>query len=634
MICEAKKMILSNKTILEVNCKNCVHNSSLSNPNCLLNILKKVKENPGIDELVLRKRFKSLYSKQVVSLLRDLVEKNVISGDPLGDYLRGNTLLESSLIVKKAGNIKKDSYNLAYQKIFSPKIIPSFINLYIDFNKKGKEVEKYIISGATIKILAKPEDNQTTYHVELPETSLPIDDLEAIEKCLNALNKKEIGLDASKDRKKLMKTVKDLLPKEKKGLANIILRNTFGYGAIGVILSDPRIQDVYIDSPGNSPVYVLHQDYGECNTNITLSQEDLKKIATRLRVISGRPFGESNPVIDASLPSFNTRVCGIHPPITFKGMGFAFRKHRVTPWTINKLLKEGLFDEKVAGLLSYLIDSQVSILITGPRGSGKTSLLMALISEVSKKYRMIIIEDTPEIPVKALRKNGYHIQHIKTKPLLGEDSYEKGAQDALRTALRLGESVLVLGEVRGPEAKSLFEAMRVGAAGNVVMGTIHGSSAYDTWDRIVNDLGVPSTSFKATDVVVSVASIQDKEREKRKVTAITEVNKFWTQDPLKEDGFNDLMVLDPKTKKPRLNLKNSDLLKTIASRKGKTENQILKEILNRIKMKKMILDKYLKSGNEKLLEINLSSKINDFMCYIEKRGLDTTYFKKKLDKMS
>ena len=116
------------------------------------------------------------------------------------------------------------------------------------------------------------------------------------------------------------------------------------------------------------------------------------------------------------------------------------------------------------------------------------------------KYRIIVIEDTLELPVDAIRKLNYDILRMKVRSSLLKESSEIGADEGIRTSLRLGDSSLIVGEVISLEAKALYEAMRIGALANVVAGTIHGASPYGVFDRVVNDLGVPVTSFKATDL--------------------------------------------------------------------------------------------------------------------------------------
>ncbi|MFB6076766.1 MAG: type II secretion system protein E, partial [Candidatus Nanohaloarchaea archaeon] len=120
------------------------------------------------------------------------------------------------------------------------------------------------------------------------------------------------------------------------------------------------------------------------------------------------------------------------------------------------------------------------------------------------------------------------------------------ADEAIRTSLRLGDSSLILGEVRSDEAQALYEAMRIGAVANFVAGTIHGEDAYSVFDRVVNDLGVPRTSFKATDIIVSANRLRDPSGMEtyRRVTGVTEVRKDWQEDPREENGFVDLMRYD------------------------------------------------------------------------------------------
>jgi hypothetical protein len=166
-----------------------------------------------------------------------------------------------------------------------------------------------------------------------------------------------------------------------------------------------------------------------------------------------------------------------------------------------------------------------------------------------RKHRIITVEDTLEIPTTYMRKIGYNVIPMKVRSaILGEKS-ELSAAEGVRTSLRLGDSSLVVGEVRGEEALALYEAMRVGALANLVIGTIHGDSPYGVFDRVVNDLGVPRTSFKATDVIVVANKLRSADglSEKRRVTQITEVRKHWEDDPIREHGFVDLMEYDAKT---------------------------------------------------------------------------------------
>jgi len=370
-------------------------------------------------------------------------------------------------------------------------------------------------------------------------------------------------------------------------------------------------------------LHLTHSTYGDCNTNIKLSKRDVEAIATKIRVASGRPFDDSFPVIDYELDDYNLRICGVREPLTFDGIGYAFRKHRKNPWSLSDFIENGMISTEVAGLLNFLVDGQCSILITGPRGSGKTSVLSGLVNEIPINQRIIVIEDTPELPINSLSEAGFKIQHLRIKPPLKSRStgYELSAEEALRTALRLGESVLIIGEVRGEEARALFEAMRVGAAGNVVLGTIHGSSVYDTFDRIVNDLNVPPTSFKSTDIIISCANLRRGESllSDRRVVNITEVKKDWINNPIKEKGFNELTVFDRKTKTLKLSpkIRESIIIKKIAKLKGMTVRQCLNSIKLRAKAKELIVKlkvprnpKLIADYNNKITELINKDKKN------------------------
>ncbi len=225
-----------------------------------------------------------------------------------------------------------------------------------------------------------------------------------------------------------------------------------------------------------------------------------------------------------------------------------------------------------------------------------TSLLQAMMQEISQNLRILVQEDTQELPVPQLKQLGFNIQRLKTRPPLGTQSEaEVSAEDALRTALRLGDSVLIVGEVRSGEATALYEAMRVGAVGNVVMGTIHGESAYSIWDRVVNDLGVPTTSFKATDMVVVAAPIRfgGSLKRHRRLIEITEVKKEWTEDPGKENGFLNWMAFDANKDNMDLykeEIKESEWIKKVMRNRGLTYTELWNEMITRGATKQFLVD--------------------------------------------
>ncbi len=379
-------------------------------------------------------------------------------------------------------------------------------------------------------------------------------------------------------------------------LSTIFAKYTAGLGILEDLLEDHHIQDVYVNAPvAYNPLHLVLN--GEEHTsNIFLSNDDIEALSSRFRTESGRAFSEAAPVLDMDLQQFHTRVAAISNPLTPKGIAFAFRRHRRHPWTLPQFIANNMLTAEAAGLLSFLIDGQASLLVAGSRGAGKTSLLSALILEIPQRFRILSIEDTAEIPVEALQHQGYKIQSLLTKSIAsGSLSTEVHPTDALRTALRLGESVLILGEVRGVEAKVLFEAMRVGAAGNLIMGTIHGATTKDVFERIVYDIGIPPTSFKAVDAVAIAAPIRDEGGidRKRKLIQLSEIKKNdWKKQPSSSSVFQDLMCYDntigSAIPTDLLSMGQSEIVQQIAQHWGISIEKALKNIRLRAAIKACI----------------------------------------------
>ncbi|MEW6063496.1 MAG: ATPase, T2SS/T4P/T4SS family [Nanoarchaeota archaeon] len=458
-----------------------------------------------------------------------------------------------------------------YRQFFRPVITPDFMftRLMSEPPINGEEIDAYSLDLKTdVAIFKIPGDIKILYHLNPPEFKISEDKYELLDLAKGVLAehkpKAEEFTDPERIRKTFFNIGRDLITeladhkrieisyKEIEELAEILVRYTVGFGLIEILLQDPKIQDIYINGPiGQAPIFIVHSDYEECRTNIVPSSEDGESWATKFRIISGRPLDEANPILDTELllPSSRTRVAIITKPLNPYGLAFSFRRHRDKPWTLPLFINNRMLNPLAAGLLSFLIDGSRTLLVAGTRGTGKTSLLDSCLLEIMRKYRIISVEDTLELSTGALKNLGYNIQPMKVRAALLTGSSEVPADEGVRASLRLGDSALIVGEIRSKEALALYEAMRVGALANVVAGTIHGDSPYGVFDRVVNDLGVPRTSFKATDIIVIANQIKspDGMHKWRRITQITEVRKEWEEDPLREGAFVDLMKYDSVT---------------------------------------------------------------------------------------
>ncbi|GAB3686215.1 hypothetical protein GCM10028857_17930 [Salinarchaeum chitinilyticum] len=305
-------------------------------------------------------------------------------------------------------------------------------------------------------------------------------------------------------------------------LAAVLRKHTRGFGILEDCFADPAVSDVYASAPAaGTPLWVVAGGE-QLRTNVRLGEDGVGAIASTLRRRSGRSFSRASPTLDATatIADQTVRVAGVLDPAT-EGHAFAFRSGGETAFTLPALVANGTLPPAAAGLLSIAVRRSAAGLFAGTRGAGKTTALGAVIWELPATTRSIVIEDTPELPVATYQDRGRDVQPLHTTL---EDGPGVTPTEALRTALRLGESAIVLGEVRGEEAAVLYEAMRVGASGETVLGTIHGDGGEDVRERVVGDIGVPESSFGATDFVVTCEQYRTAEGERaRRVAAIEEV---------------------------------------------------------------------------------------------------------------
>ncbi len=456
-----------------------------------------------------------------------------------------------------------------YRQIFIPSIRPNFMltKYMITPPEGGKSVDRYEVGDTKVEIFKLPHRAEYFYHILPPEFRLSEEKYSVLDAArrymathrpktaefVRSKRVREVFYNIGKD---MIREMADqmhvsLTVKELDQLATILTRYTAGLGVLEILLNDEKIQDLYINSPvEKQPILIFHQDFEECKTNLIPTMDDAEAWATRLRIQSGRPLDEANPVLDTDIgvPGGKARFAIITRTLSPEGLAFAIRRHRDKPWTLPLFIKNKMINPLGAGLLSFFVDGAVSMLVAGGRSAGKTSVLGALMLEILPKVRVVTIEDTLELPVEQLRELKYNIERLKSRSVITRVETEMPADEALRTALRLGDSSLIVGEVRSVEAKALYEAMRIGALSNVVAGTIHGESAYGVYDRVVNDLGVPPTSFKATDIIPICKMLRSADglHRFRRITEITEVRKAWETDPLKEGCFVNLMEYSSK----------------------------------------------------------------------------------------
>ena len=334
-----------------------------------------------------------------------------------------------------------------------------------------------------------------TYHLTPPSAGFDDDAVSTLEAAKDRLLVDPNGGDRAPGRAvRAVADADDPVP----ALTDTLRRHTHGYGAFEHVFADERVSDATLSAPvAENPLRVV-LDGERCHTNVRLPPEGAATLASRLRRTSGRAFSRAAPTLDATIDteSGRVRVAATTTPAS-EGLSFTFRRGDPDAWTLARLVDADTLHPTAAGLLSVAVERGVTGLIAGGRGAGKTTALGALLWELRPGTRSILIEDTPELPAAALATADRDVQRLRVG-----DGAEPSPSEAVRTALRLGGGALVVGEVRGEEARALYEAMRVGAAGETVLGTIHGRDPDAVRERVVTDLGVTPSSFGTTDLLV------------------------------------------------------------------------------------------------------------------------------------
>ncbi|ALG81491.1 ATPase, T2SS/T4P/T4SS family [Halanaeroarchaeum sulfurireducens] len=353
-------------------------------------------------------------------------------------------------------------------------------------------------SGATARVYEVDDDRR--YHLEPLEYTFGSDAFGTLVQAHAELATHEPGRRAAHDAVATVATPDQPLT----ALGRVLAKHSRGYGVLDDLFADQRIDEVYVNAPADETSLSVRLEGRTMQTNVRLTDPGAKLVASRIRMESGLAFSRADPTVDALLEDVGgrdaVRVAGVHPPAS-DGLAFAFRAEATDEWRLSTLVEVGTMSIDAAGFLSTAMARGAAVLVAGPRGGGKTTLASALLWELPREERILAIEDTPELPLRALQTAGRDAQRLRAAP---DDDTALSPAAALRTALRLGDGALAVGEVRGPEAAVLYEAMRVGAASSAVLGTIHGEGADGVRERVVSDLGVPASSFRTTDLVVTI----------------------------------------------------------------------------------------------------------------------------------
>jgi pilus assembly protein CpaF len=290
---------------------------------------------------------------------------------------------------------------------------------------------------------------------------------------------------------------------------------------VSAFLADPSVSEVLINGP--SQVFVEQHGRLVRTSARFASRQELDAALRSIAQLAGRPLDAAHPVLEGHLPD-GSRVQAVVPPAAPDGPLVAIRRFPVTRLGLGQLVERRALTAAAAELLGALVAARKNVLVAGGTGSGKTSLVSALCSAVADGERIVVLEDTPELPLV-----GQHVVRLLTCAGDARGSGCLTIRELFRTALRLRPDRLIVGEIRGGEAVDLIQAMSSGHGG--CLSTVHASSPVGTLRRLETlalmggiELPLPAIRVQiaaAVDVVVLVARTREGRRAVTSISAVT-----------------------------------------------------------------------------------------------------------------
>lgn len=371
-------------------------------------------------------------------------------------------------------------------------------------------------------------------------------------------------------------------------LARKLFQDLVGYGEIDPLIRDDNLEEIMVIGI-DKPVFVYHREYGMMKTNILFKDagEVMNLIDSIARQINRR-IDQESPILDGRLPD-GSRVNATIPPISADGQSMTIRKFKRDPLTIIDLINSKTISVELAAFFWLCFDGlgvkSANAIISGGTSSGKTTTLNALSSFINPKERIITIEDTLELQIPH-----EHVIRMETRPPNVENRGELTMNDLVKNSLRQRPDRIIVGEVRGSEAITLFTALNTGHSG---FGTLHSNDARETITRLTNaPMSVPNIMISAIDFIIMQNRIYRSDGVSfRRISEVAEVSGI-------EEGviqLNKIFEWDPQSDTIKNVGITSKTLTEIANVSGNSLNSLYDEIKNREIVLQHMVDQNIRS---------------------------------------
>lgn len=308
----------------------------------------------------------------------------------------------------------------------------------------------------------------------------------------------------------------------KSKVCEALVYRMIGFGPIQPYLDDPEVTEIMVNAPDE--IFIEKEGQISSAPVSFRDQDHIQAVIERIIAPVGRKIDESMPFVDARLPD-GSRINAVIPPLAIRGPSLTIRKFSPQPFTLEELVKLDTINRPMARLLWEGVRTKLNMIVSGGTGSGKTTTLNALIQEIPPWERLVVLEDTSELQVSSRNRN---YVCLEARPPNIEGKGEITIQHLVRNALRMRPDRIIVGEVRGPEAFDMLQAMNTGHPGSIT--TVHANSPMDAVRRIESmvltaGLELPQPIIReqiasAVDLILQQERVAGGER---KVVSISEV---------------------------------------------------------------------------------------------------------------
>lgn len=369
-----------------------------------------------------------------------------------------------------------------------------------------------------------------------------------------------------------------------------IERNIVGYGPIDPLMRDPNIEDISCNGPA-LPIYVWHRKHEYIPSSVAFrTSQELDEFVVKLAHLAGKHISVAYPILDAILPGGHRVAATFQKEVSTKGSTFTIRKFREDPITVVDLISYGTISPEMAAYFWLAMDYKMTTLILGVTGAGKTSTLNALANLLRPTYKIVTIEDTPEL---RLPQENW-VQLAARPSYLISGVSEIKLYDLVKVSLRYRPDVIVVGEVRGEEAYVLFQAIATGHSG---VTTLHAEDIDAAVKRLTSSpMNIPQSYIPLVNMALVIKRVtkldeSGRPRPVRRITSVWEIEDF--------GRYREVAIWEPLRDRFRMNLKESLIVERVAKMLGLDAGDVIDDIIKR----KAVLEYLTATGRRSYKEI-------------------------------